>query len=75
MCDLGYIGGAVLQLILQHPKASTFAITALVRDPAKAQLLESKFGVKSVVGSLQGFDKLAELAENAHIVVHTVSTL
>ncbi|TFK78447.1 NAD-P-binding protein [Polyporus arcularius HHB13444] len=67
----GYIGGAVLQLILQHPTASTFAITALVRDAAKAQLLESKFGVKSVVGSLQDFDKLTELAENAYIVVHT----
>ncbi|KAI0682662.1 NAD(P)-binding protein [Cerioporus squamosus] len=67
----GYIGGVVLQLILQHPQASTFAITALVRDAAKAQLLESKFGVKAVVGSLQDLDKLTELAENAHIVVHT----
>ncbi|TFK78738.1 hypothetical protein K466DRAFT_58712, partial [Polyporus arcularius HHB13444] len=67
----GYIGGAVLQLILQHAQASTFAITALVRDAAKAQLLESKFGVRTVVGSLQDLDKLTELAENAHIVVHT----
>ncbi|RPD68444.1 NAD-P-binding protein [Lentinus tigrinus ALCF2SS1-7] len=67
----GYIGGAVLQLILEHPQTSTFSIIALVRDAAKAHLLESKFGVKTVVGSLQDVDKLSELAENAHIVVHT----
>ena len=72
----GYIGGAVLQLILQHPQVSTFSITALVRDAAKAALLESKCSptVKAAVGSLQDLDKLTELAENAHIVVHTVST-
>ncbi|RPD59649.1 NAD-P-binding protein [Lentinus tigrinus ALCF2SS1-6] len=65
----GYIGGSVLQRILQHPEANTFDITALVRDAGKAQLLETKFGVKAVVGSMEEFDKLSQLAENAHIVV------
>ena len=69
----GYIGGAVLQRILEHPQASTFDITALVRDASKAQTLQSNFGVKSVIGSLQDHKKLTELAEAAHVVVQTVS--
>ncbi len=68
----GYIGGSVLQKILQHPEANTFEITALVRDAGKAQILETKFGVKAVVGSMEELDKLTELAEKAHIVVQVV---
>ncbi|KAI0767997.1 NAD-P-binding protein [Trametes elegans] len=64
----GYIGGSLLQRLLQHPNASNFAITALVRNESKAKLLEKDFGVKTVVGSLQDLDKLADLAENAHVV-------
>ncbi|RPD59636.1 NAD(P)-binding protein [Lentinus tigrinus ALCF2SS1-6] len=65
----GYVGGSVLQRILQHPEANTFDITALVRDAGKALLLETKFGVRAVIGSMEEFDKLSQLAENAHIVV------
>ena len=39
----------------------------------KAQTLQSNFGVKSVIRSLQDHKKLTELAEAAHIVVQTVS--
>lgn len=69
----GYIGGSVLQRILNHPRASSFDITVLVRDAKKAQLLESKFGLKAVIGSLEDADKLTEQSANAHIVIHTVS--
>ncbi|TFK91161.1 NAD-P-binding protein [Polyporus arcularius HHB13444] len=64
----GYIGGAVLARLLNHPNASTFAITALVRNAEKAKVLESKFGVKAVVGNHEEFDKVESLAENAHVV-------
>ncbi|TFK91171.1 NAD-P-binding protein [Polyporus arcularius HHB13444] len=67
----GYIGGSVLQRILNHPRASTFDITALVRDSRKAKLLETKFGLKVVEGSLDDTHKLTEQSENAHIVIHT----
>ncbi|OJT06574.1 hypothetical protein TRAPUB_2569 [Trametes pubescens] len=67
----GYIGGSVLERLLKHPSASTFDITALVRNEEKAKILESKFLVKVVRGSLQDLDKLEALAENAHVVFHT----
>ncbi|KAI0787446.1 NAD-P-binding protein [Fomes fomentarius] len=67
----GYIGGAFLQRFLEHPKASTFDITALVRKAEKAKLLESKVPIKVVVGSLEELEKLTELVENSHVVVHT----
>lgn len=73
LCILpGYIGGSVLQRILNHPRASAFDITVLVRDTRKAKLLETKFGLTVVEGSLDDIDKLTELAENAHIVIHAV---
>lgn len=68
----GYIGGSVLQQILQHPDASTFDITVLVRDASKAKFLETKFGVKTVVGSMEDLESLSLLAENAHVVVQCV---
>nr|VWO96435.1 Alpha-aminoadipate reductase [Ganoderma boninense] len=64
----GFIGGAVLQAILAHPKANTFEITALVRAEAKAKALESTLGIKTVIGSLQDYALLTENAENAHVV-------
>ncbi|RPD68447.1 NAD(P)-binding protein [Lentinus tigrinus ALCF2SS1-7] len=70
----GYVGGHALQRILTHPKANTFDITALVRDADRAKLLESKFGVKAVVGSLKDADKLTDLAEGAHLVFHAADS-
>ncbi|KAL1940279.1 hypothetical protein VTO73DRAFT_9231 [Trametes versicolor] len=67
----GYIGGSVLQRLLAHPNRKNFEITALVRNAEKAKRLDSEFGVKPVVGALQDLDKLATLAEHAHVVIHT----
>ncbi|OJT06191.1 hypothetical protein TRAPUB_2961, partial [Trametes pubescens] len=65
----GYIGGSILQRLLVHPNAKNFEITALVRSADKAKRLDSEFGVKTVIGSLQDLDKLASLPENAHVVI------
>jgi hypothetical protein len=68
---LGYIGGSVLQRLLDHPKRDTFEITALVRGADKAKLLNT-LGVKTVVASLSDLDKLTEIAAASSIVIHTV---
>ena len=70
--NIGYVGGSVLHRLLVHPSASTFDITALVRDETKAKKLEEKFGVHSVVGSLKDTALVEKLAENAHVVFSLV---
>ena len=69
----GYVGGTVVARLLNHPNRKSFEITALVRDESKAKTLESKFGVKTVIGSHQDLDKVAIEAEAAHIVFNIVS--
>ena len=71
-CNAGYVGGAVLNLFLKHPKVDTFAITAPVRSPAKAKLLE-QLGVQAPIASLDDYDKLVSLASNADVVLNIVS--
>ncbi|KAI9061105.1 NAD-P-binding protein [Trametes sanguinea] len=66
----GYIGASILQALLRRPDAKTFEISTLVRDPAKAKVIE-ELGVKTVVGSFTDQDKLSALAEDAHVVIHT----
>lgn len=63
----GYIGGAVLNRLLEHPKIDTFDIITLVRSAEKAKLLEA-FGVKPVIGNLNDTELLESLAEKAHVV-------
>ena len=70
----GYIGGTVLQRLLSHPNAADFVITALVRNADKAKVLETQFGVKTVLGSFQDLDKLTDLAASAQITIDIVST-
>ncbi|KAI0924180.1 hypothetical protein AcW2_005133 [Taiwanofungus camphoratus] len=64
----GYIGGAILTRLLNHPSASKLDITALVRNSEKARRLES-FGIKTVIGSHSDLDKLETLSSQAHIVI------
>ncbi|PCH43206.1 NAD(P)-binding protein [Wolfiporia cocos MD-104 SS10] len=63
----GYIGGAVLARLLEHPSADTFEITVLTRSAEKAKKLEA-FGVKPVVGTYAQLDRLEALAEQSHVV-------
>ncbi|EGN98782.1 hypothetical protein SERLA73DRAFT_181420 [Serpula lacrymans var. lacrymans S7.3] len=63
----GYIGGAVLELLLEHPTSSSSQFTALVRSPEKAQKLEA-IGVHAVVGSNSDLDKLEQLASESDVI-------
>ncbi|KAI0315836.1 hypothetical protein OF83DRAFT_1293114, partial [Amylostereum chailletii] len=63
----GYIGGSILQLLLNDPR---FEITALVRSVQKAKKLND-IGVKTVVASLEDSDVLTEEVAKADIVLHT----
>nr|VWO98122.1 Protein RecA (Recombinase A) [Ganoderma boninense] len=66
----GYIGGAVLASLLNHPSSDTFEITALVRSSEKAKILNDKFGVKVVVGTHSEHDKIEKIVEDSHVVFH-----
>jgi uncharacterized protein YbjT (DUF2867 family) len=57
--------------LLEHPNASTFQITALVRSPEKAAKLGS-VGVNATVGSFAELDKMERLASEADVVIDTV---
>lgn len=65
----------MLQRLLVHPNRHNFEIATLVRNAEKAKRLETEFGVKVALGSLQDLDKLASLSEDAHVVIHTVRRL
>ncbi|EJD06860.1 NAD-binding protein [Fomitiporia mediterranea MF3/22] len=67
----GYIGGSVLWRLLNHKDAKNFHFKVLVRDPAKAKLLQEKFGVEAVVGSHSDADKVETLAHEADCVITT----
>ncbi|CAL1716979.1 unnamed protein product [Somion occarium] len=64
----GYIGGSVLARLLAHPSAETFNITVVSRQAEKAKKLES-FGVNAVVGSMDDYALVEELASKAHVVI------
>ncbi|KAL4268610.1 NAD(P)-dependent Metabolic Enzyme [Pleurotus pulmonarius] len=64
----GYIGGAVLLRLLNHPSISNFKITALVRSPDKAEKLKT-LGVTPVVGSLDDSELLKKLCSESDVVM------
>ncbi|EJD06861.1 NAD-binding protein [Fomitiporia mediterranea MF3/22] len=70
----GYIGGSVLWRLLNHKDAKNFDIKVLVRDPAKAKLLQEKFGLEAVVGSHSDSDKVESLAQQADYVIATADS-
>ncbi|TCD67905.1 hypothetical protein EIP91_011839 [Steccherinum ochraceum] len=67
----GYIGGSVLDALLDHPKASEFDITAYFRSAEKAQKCERLVGVKGISGSL---DVVQEAAAKADMIVNCASS-
>jgi hypothetical protein len=68
----GYIGGAVLERLLQHRTAPNSQITALVRNAAKIPLFAS-IGVKTVDGSLDDGALLERQAFESDVVFACVS--
>lgn len=69
----GYIGGTILQRLLDHPKKDDFQITALIRSEEKANIIE-KLGVRPVIGSNADHDLLTEQAEKSDVVISAVSS-
>ncbi|KAJ7488072.1 hypothetical protein FB451DRAFT_1529080 [Mycena latifolia] len=64
----GYIGGAVLARFIQHPNASNFEFTLLVRDLKKAEGFRG-MGFTVAVGSLADEELLERLASEADVVI------
>jgi len=62
----GYIGSSVLETFLR----AGHTVTALVRDPEKAELIARR-GVQPVIGDLGKPASYAPAAERAEVIVHT----
>jgi nucleoside-diphosphate-sugar epimerase len=62
----GYIGSSVLEALLR----ARHDVTALVRDPEKAELIASR-GVRPVIGDLARPASYASAAEQSDVIVHT----
>ncbi|GJJ14007.1 hypothetical protein Clacol_008264 [Clathrus columnatus] len=69
----GYIGGETLAQLLKSPTTKGHKYSALVRNQAKAQLLES-LGVRPVIGTLDDRDLLIAEAKAADVVIHTADS-
>ncbi|KZV69666.1 NAD(P)-binding protein [Peniophora sp. CONT] len=63
----GYIGGSILQHLLDAP--GDWEITALVRNEEKAKKLNT-FGVKTILGSLDDSNKIQQAAAAVDIIIH-----
>ncbi|KAG2018245.1 hypothetical protein CC2G_007688 [Coprinopsis cinerea AmutBmut pab1-1] len=64
----GYIGGTVVDRLLDHPDVSTFEITLLVRTLEKAEKLQT-LGLKTVVGDNSNLELLTSSAASADVVI------
>jgi nucleoside-diphosphate-sugar epimerase len=62
----GYVGSAVLEAFLR----GGHDVTALVRDPSRAELLTRR-GAQAVLGELSVPKAYASAAESAEVIVHT----
>ncbi|KAF8656785.1 hypothetical protein AX16_002337 [Volvariella volvacea WC 439] len=63
----GYIAGAVLTRLLDHPSFISFSITVLIRNAEKAAKFKG-LGINAVVGSLSDHELLERLASQADFV-------
>ncbi|KAI0789838.1 NAD(P)-binding protein [Abortiporus biennis] len=69
----GYVGGSILARLLAPSYKQKLNITALVRSKEKAQIFETKFGINTIVGTLEDDNILEEAAYNAHIVINSAN--
>jgi uncharacterized protein YbjT (DUF2867 family) len=70
----GYIGGSILGRLITHASRPSFEIVAYSRNADKAKKLETEFGLKSVLGSLDEVQKIEEAAAKADVVFHTADS-
>jgi len=70
----GYIGGSILTGLLQHPNASNFQITALVRgDDTRVKKLTS-VGVHPLIGDNDSHDVIEQATSESDVVIHTANS-
>jgi len=70
----GYIGGSILTALLQHPNASNFNISAIIRgDNERINKLKS-LNVTPIVGSNDSFEIIEKAAKESHVVIHTANS-
>ena len=62
----GYVGSSVIEAFLR----GGHDVTALVRDPEKAEFISSR-GVHAVIGDLEKPSSYAAAAERSEVIVHT----
>ncbi|TCD71167.1 hypothetical protein EIP91_012115 [Steccherinum ochraceum] len=67
----GYIGGSVLDALLDHPNAGKFDITTYFRSEEKAKKREKHLGLKTISGS---FDVVREAAAKVDLVINCASS-
>lgn len=70
----GYIGGSVLDRLLQHPARNSWEILSYSRNQERAKLLTERFGVASVIGNLDESQKIEDAATQADVVIHTAES-
>lgn len=68
----GYIGGSVLNSLLEHSNATNFDISVLIRsgDNERINKLQS-LGLKTLIGSNDSHELIENAAKESHVVIHT----
>jgi nucleoside-diphosphate-sugar epimerase len=70
----GYIGGSILTALLQHPNASNFHITALIRGDNERINKLASLNITPLLGSNESFEVIEKAAQNSHVVIHTANS-
>lgn len=68
----GYIGGSVLNRLLDHPQREKYEITVLLRSSEKAKAFES-LGLKVTTGSMTDLEFLEQTVARYDIIFQTVA--
>jgi nucleoside-diphosphate-sugar epimerase len=70
----GYIGGSILTALVQHPNASNFNITALIRGDNERIKKLASINVTPIIGSNDSFEVIEKAAKESHVVIHTANS-
>jgi uncharacterized protein YbjT (DUF2867 family) len=70
----GYIGGSVLDRLIAHPDRKFWDIVSYSRNAEKAEVLLNRFGIRSIIGTLDENQKIEDAAAVADIVIHTADS-
>ncbi|CAF3953243.1 unnamed protein product [Rotaria sp. Silwood1] len=70
----GYIGGSIFTALLQHPNASNFNITALIRGSDERIKKLASLNVTPLVGSIDSFEIIEKVASESDVVIHNAES-